>query len=126
VTVDGQDFDAVYSATQAAVTRARGGEGPTLIEAKTYRFDEHCVGLFINGAYRTKEEVERYKTQRDPIALFRAKLLERGKSVAELSKTDEQARERVEAAVRFAKDSPRPEPEEAFDLVHASRIPIRR
>jgi len=126
VTVDGQDFDAVYSTTRAAVTRARGGEGPTLIEAKTYRFDEHCVGLFINGAYRTKEEVERYKTQRDPIALFRAKLLERSKSVAELLKTEEQARELVEAAVRFAKDSPRPEPEEAFDLVHASRIPIRR
>jgi len=126
VTVDGQDFDAVYSTTREAVTRARGGEGPTLIEAKTYRFDEHCVGLFINGAYRTKEEVERYKTQRDPIALFRAKLLERGKSVAELLKTEEQARELVEAAVRFAKDSPRPEPEEAFDLVHASRIPIRR
>ena len=126
VTVDGQDFDAVYSTTRAAVTRARGGEGPTLIEAKTYRFDEHCVGLFINGAYRTKEEVERYKTERDPIALFRAKLLERGKSDAELLKTEAQARELVEAAVSFAKDSPRPEPEEAFDLVHASRISIRR
>jgi len=126
VTVDGQDFDAVYSQTQKAVTRARDGGGPTLIEAKTYRFDEHCVGLFINGSYRSKEEVERYKTERDPIALFRARLLERGRSEADLINTQAEARRLVEAAVAFAKQSPCSDPESAFDLVHASQIPIRR
>src|SRR5688572_24161063 len=58
VTVDGQDVQAVFETTSDAVARARQGEGPTLIEAKTYRFDEHCVGLVIPGApYRSESEV---------------------------------------------------------------------
>jgi TPP-dependent pyruvate/acetoin dehydrogenase alpha subunit len=126
VIVDGQDFDAVYAATQEAVARARGGEGPTLIEAKTYRFDEHCVGLFINGAYRTKEEVERYKSECDPIALLRAKLRQRGRREQELLNTEAEAQRLIESAVSFAKDSPFPDPASAFDLVHAVQIPIRR
>ncbi len=61
-----------------------GGEGPTLIEAKTYRFDEHCVGLFINGAYRAQSEVDFYRTERDPIVLYRAALLAGGRTESEL------------------------------------------
>ena len=72
VVVDGQDVTAVFEVTDAAVKRARRGEGPTLIEAKTYRYDEHNVGLLIPGKpYRPPEEVEEYRTQRDPVALFR-------------------------------------------------------
>src|SRR5262249_3398800 len=64
--VDGQDVRVVYEATAAAVARARRGEGPTLIEAMTYRFDEHNVGLIIPGApYRLPEEVEHHKAHRD-------------------------------------------------------------
>jgi len=126
VTVDGQDFHAVHAATRDAVARARRGDGPTLIEAKTYRFDEHCVGLFINGSYRPKEEIERYKTERDPIALLRARWLQRGQRETELVQQEATARRLVDAAVAFAKDSPLPAPETAFDLVHASPIPIRR
>jgi len=126
VIVDGQDFDAVYAVTQEAVVRARRGEGPTLIEAKTYRFDEHCVGLFIKGGYRTQEELAYYMNEREPLTLHRAALLAGGTSPDTLAQIEATALAEVEAAVQFAKDSPEPEPEEAFELVHANPIPIRR
>lgn len=126
VIVDGQDFDAVFAATQQAVARARAGEGPTLIEAKTYRFDEHCVGLFIKGGYRTQEEMDYYMTERDPVKLMRATLLARGYSDGDLSAIETRAIAEVDEAVTFAKSSSYPEPEEAFELVHADPIAIRR
>jgi len=126
ICVDGQDFDAVLSVTQEAVTRARCGSGPTLIEAKTYRFDEHCVGLFINGSYRTQAEVDRYKSERDPIKLFRTRLLERGWLDCDLIDLQARAQQLVEAAVEFARNSPFPAAEAAYDRVHATQIPIRR
>jgi len=122
VIVDGQDFDAVYEATAAAVARARRGEGPTLIEAKTYRFDEHCVGLFINGNYRPKEEVERFKAERDPVTLFKAALLSRGHTEASLKAIEEEVWSSVQEAMEFAKESPYPEPEEAFEFIYATPI----
>jgi acetoin:2,6-dichlorophenolindophenol oxidoreductase subunit alpha len=122
VTVDGQNFDAVYAATKEAVARARRGEGPTLIEAKTYRFDEHCVGLFINGNYRPKEEIERFKKEGDPIVLFKAALLARGNSEGDLAEIEAHVKRAVNEAVAFAKDSPFPEPHEAFDFVYSSPI----
>jgi len=126
VIVDGQDFDAVFKATQQAVARARAGEGPTLIEAKTYRFDEHCVGLFIKGGYRAQEEMDFYQNERDPVKLLRAALLARGHTEADLSAIEDRAQAEIDAAVTFAKDSPYPRPEEAFELVHADPIAIRR
>lgn len=122
VIVDGQDFDAVYKATAEAVARARRGEGPTLIEAKTYRFDEHCVGLFVNGNYRPKEELDMYKAERDPVELFRAVLLARGFSDEALKAIEQEVWSSIEECVAFAKDSPLPEPEEAFEFVYASPI----
>jgi pyruvate dehydrogenase E1 component alpha subunit len=126
VIVDGQDFDAVHAATQEAVARARRGEGPTLIEAKTYRFDEHCVGLFIKGGYRTREEMDFYINERDPVVLYRAVLIAGGMEEAALEAIEAKARAQVDEAVQFAKDSPDPKPEEAFELVHANPVPIRR
>ncbi len=126
VIVDGQDFDAVYAATQAAVARARRGEGPTLIEAKTYRFDEHCVGLFINGAYRPAEEIEHFMNERDPVTLYRNLLLNGDKSESDLNDIEAVANRLIQAAVTFAKEGAYPEPEEAFELVHANPISIRR
>lgn len=128
VTVDGQDLDAVLEVTRTAVARARAGEGPTLIEAKTYRFDEHCVGLFIKGGYRTQEEVQFFMNERDPLKLFRQVMLERGHGEDDINAIEAEARTLVADAVQFAKDSPYPEPEEAFELVHASPLPtpIRR
>ncbi len=126
VIVDGQDFQAVYAATQEAVAHARRGDGPTLIEAKTYRFDEHCVGLFIKGGYRPAEEVSRFKKERDPVTLFRNSLLAGGMAESGVVEIETRALRLIEAAVAFAKDSAFPEPEEAFELVHANPIPIRR
>jgi len=122
ITVDGQNFDAVHAATKEAVARARRGEGPTLIEAKTYRFDEHCVGLFINGNYRPKEEIERFKKEGDPIVLFKAALLARGNTEDDLAQIEAQAKRAVNEAVAFAKDSPFPAPEEAFDFLYGSPV----
>jgi len=126
VIVDGQDFDAVYNATVEAVGRARRGDGPTLIEAKTYRFDEHCVGLFINGNYRPAAEIEHYKTERDPVTLFRAALRGRGFAEGALQEIEHHANALVEDAIAFAKASPYPDPEEAFDLIYAEPATIRR
>jgi pyruvate dehydrogenase E1 component alpha subunit len=125
VIVDGQDFDAVYAATVDAVARARRGEGPTLIEAKTYRFDEHCIGLFINGTYRSKEELEHYKAERDPIALFKASLLSRSHSETALGEIEAEVRRLVKEAVTFAKDSPFPEPHEAYEFVYSNPTGFR-
>lgn len=122
VIVDGQNFDEVYKATVEAVARARRGDGPTLIEAKTYRFDEHCVGLFVNGNYRPKEELDMYKEERDPVELFRATLLTRGFNDEALKAIEQEVWSSVEECVAFAKDSPFPEPEEAFEFVYASPI----
>lgn len=126
VIVDGQDFQAVFAATHEAVARARRGDGPTLIEAKTYRFDEHCVGLFIKGGYRSAEEVSHFRNERDPVTLFRNSLLAEGMPESGVVEIETRAHRLIEAAVTFAKDSAFPEPEEAFELVHANPIPIRR
>lgn len=106
VSVDGQDVEAVYAATATAVERARRGEGPTLIEAKTYRFDEHAIGLFIPAEYRSSEEVESWQNSQDPIQLYRKLLLAKGIADASLlqSLSDEISAE-VAAAVEFAKAS---------------------
>jgi pyruvate dehydrogenase E1 component alpha subunit len=126
VIVDGQDFDEVYDATRQAVARARNGDGPTLIEAKTYRFDEHCVGLFINGNYRPAAEIEHYKTERDPVTLFRAALGARGFNKGALEEIESEANALVQDAVAFAKASAYPNPEEAFELIYAEPTTIRR
>ena len=126
VIVDGQDFDAVYAVTQEAVVRARAGEGPTLIEAKTYRFDEHCVGLFINGAYRPAEEIELYMNERDPVTLYRSALLGGGIAENALIEIEGEVDRLITDAVTFGKESAYPDPEEAFELVHANPIAIRR
>jgi len=126
VVVDGQDFEAVYQATEAAVARARIGEGPTLIEAKTYRFDEHCVGLFINGSYRPAEEISHFTNERDPVTLLRDVLLADGIPPAALEEIESEASGLVDEAVAFARESAFPDPEEAFELVYANPIPIRR
>ena len=122
VIVDGQDVDAVYDAVATAVNRARQGEGPTLIEAKTYRFDEHCIGLFIKGAYRTKSEIEFYKTERDPLTLYRARLLACGRTAEELQSVESEVSRTLAEAVEFAKTSPFPARESLYDNMYANPV----
>jgi pyruvate dehydrogenase E1 component alpha subunit len=123
VSVDGQDVESVYAAASEAVGRARGGGGPTLIEAKTYRFDEHEAGLVVRGKpYRAIEEVERCKTQCDPIVLFRKKLLKNGFREAELESIESEAVAAVQEAIRFAEGSPFPEPSTLYDYMYSNPI----
>ena len=118
--VDGNDVLEVRRVTIDAVDRARRGEGPTLIEAVTYRFSGHSEGesAFVT-AYRTEAEVESWRA-RDPVTNFRDLLLaDTGITVAELDAVDAGERAAVEAAVEFAEASPFPSRDEAFEHVFA-------
>lgn len=122
VSVDGQDVAAVHAVVSEAVARARRGDGPTLVEAKTYRFDEHQVGLIVSP-YRPAHEVEQYKAQRDPLALYRRALLAQGMSESELGAIEMEVSEAVATAIRFAEDSPQPDPATLYD--HLFSTPAR-
>jgi pyruvate dehydrogenase E1 component alpha subunit len=123
ISVDGQDICLVYQATCDAVARARGGSGPTLIEARTYRFDEHEVGLVVPGKpYRASEEVERFKTHNDPVELFREMLSREGLSGADLDAIDNEVITEVAEAVRFAQESPPPDPSTLNDYLYSNPI----
>ena len=123
VTVDGQDVQAVYEVTAAAVQRARQGDGPTLIEAKTYRFDEHNVGLFIAGKpYRPPEEVEEHKAKRDPILLYRQTLLAGGFPEVQLASIEAEVSAAVAAAIQFAQDSAFPDPATLYDYLYSTPL----
>lgn len=116
VTVDGMDVLAVYEAIKEAAERARRGEGPTLLEARTYRFRGHSKS--DKGVYRTKEEVKMWM-ERCPIRRFRELLL--GEEILEetLLGLEKRAEEEIEEAVRFAENSPEPDLEEARRMVYA-------
>jgi len=117
VVVDGQDVMAVYEAVGEAVARARKGEGPSLIEAKTYRYHGHFEG--DAGTYRPKEEIEKWMA-RDPINIFQEQLINMKLLTANQAEEIDQATLKdVEKAVQFAKESPFPKPEETLDNVYA-------
>jgi len=118
VTVDGLDVFAVYEAAGEAIARGRRGEGPSLIECKTYRYYGHFEGDAVT--YRTREEVDSFRA-RDPIQALRRSLVERGiASAEELDAIDKQAQERIDDAWRFAEAAPLPAPEEALTDVYVS------
>lgn len=121
VIVDGNDVLAVYAIAQDAVARARAGGGPTLIEAKTYRWEGHVVGeqAFV-GEYRNPEEVEAAR-QRCPVARFAAHLETTGvATAAELDGLRAEVQADLDTAVAFARTSPFPDPAEAEQDVFAS------
>jgi len=112
VVMDGMDVFDVYQKGGQAIEQARGGQGPILLEAVTYRFFGHFVGDPQN--YRTKEEVEEWK-KRDPIQLFRTRVLaEKLLPESEMNAMDVEIKKAVEAAVEFGRTSPEPEPETAL------------
>ena len=117
VIVDGNDVEAVYLAVTEAVERARKGEGPTLVEAKTYRHHSHFTGEPDN--YRDPKEVAAWK-ERDPITLYEAKLLENGVlSEADVTRIRAAVKAEIDEAVDFAERSPAPSPETVMDYVYA-------
>lgn len=123
IIVDGQDALAVYDVVVEAVRRARAGEGPSLVEAKTYRYDEHSRGLSRKFVYRQPEEVALWR-KRDPVMVIRDRLIGDGiVSEQGFETLDAEAQAEVNAAVTFATDSPYPDPDEAFtNLFAASQL----
>jgi TPP-dependent pyruvate/acetoin dehydrogenase alpha subunit len=117
VVVDGNDVLGVRAVTADAVARARAGEGPTLIEAKSYRVTPHSAATKTD--LRPVEELDAWRA-RDPILRFSRQLVEEhGLEPTRLEQIEEQARRDVEDAVEFALASPRPEPEAALEDVYA-------
>jgi TPP-dependent pyruvate/acetoin dehydrogenase alpha subunit len=120
VVVDGQDVLAVYRATRDAVSRARAGEGPSLVEAKTYRFHEHAYGLVLPQPYRDKSVVDSWFGTVDPITLFHRQVLEWGVlTESDLRALHDEVKSEVDAAVEFARESPFPPPEAAYADIYA-------
>ncbi len=117
-TVDGMDVLAVSRSARQAVSRARAGDGPTLLEFLTYRYAGHSRG--DPGGYRTKEELLLWR-QQDPVARCR-EVLTRQYNVGEqeLQLVDKESQDMVEEAVAFARSSPDPSPDEVRTAVFAS------
>ena len=116
VTIDGLDVFAVYEAAGEAIARARRGEGPSLIECKTYRYHGHFVGDTMT--YRTKEEVASYQA-RDAIQALRNSIERRDiASTAELDAIDKQVQDDINDAWRFGESSALPNPEETLTDVY--------
>jgi pyruvate dehydrogenase E1 component alpha subunit len=114
VVADGMDAEAVYGAATEAVSRARAGKGPTIIECKTYRWQGHHVG--DPGDYRQrrdKKEKEKWMA-RCPVAAFRGRLPGAGYRDSEIAAIETEIEDEIRKAVGFAIDSPYPDPSEAF------------
>jgi 2-oxoisovalerate dehydrogenase E1 component len=117
VVVDGMDPMAVREAVAAALERARSGEGPTLVECKTYRWYGHSRS--DSREYRTKEEEQAWH-DRDPLVTFGRRLVETGIATQEeVDKAEELAEKAIEAATEFARNSPMPDPSEVEQDVYA-------
>jgi pyruvate dehydrogenase E1 component alpha subunit len=111
---DGQDVLKVHEAVKTAVDRARAGNGPSLVEVITYRFNEHSEGLRIATDYRNPAEKEAW-LKRDPVRMFRAHLEAEGiADAATLDQLEAEVMAEVDAAVQFAEESDYPEPSVAF------------
>jgi 2-oxoisovalerate dehydrogenase E1 component len=111
VAVDGNDVLAMWEVSRQAVERARRGEGPTLIEARTYRTVGHHEGDPVVGVYRTQEEIDEWK-KRDPILTFRRRLIDEFgvASAEELDAIEARIQATMNEAVEFARISPLPDP----------------
>ncbi|MBP0583169.1 pyruvate dehydrogenase (acetyl-transferring) E1 component subunit alpha [Labrys sp. LIt4] len=111
--VDGMDVRAVYAAGQKAIEHARSGKGPYILEMLTYRYRGHSMS--DPAKYRSKDEVQKMRTEHDPIEQSRARLLgEHGVSEEELKKIDSEIRDIVNDAADFATNDPEPDPSELW------------
>jgi len=121
--IDGNDVAAVWQAAGEAVGRARAGEGPSFIEARTYRIQGHLEAedLFLaGGKYREKQEIDEWRLK-DPLDRARERLLAGGAPAQDLDALNTRALSRVEDAVKFAQESEAADPELAFDLMFANQ-----
>ena len=119
IEVDGQDVIAVREAAETAYARARAGEGPTLLDIRTYRFVGHSMSDAASGTYRSKEELDASRL-RDPIALLEARMRDAGLlDDAGLAEIEAEVAAEVLDAVAFAEQSPEPDPSELWTDVFA-------
>jgi len=119
VIADGMDFFDVYEKAGEAIERARKGEGPTLLECKTYRFYGHFVG--DPNVYRPKQEIEDWKQNRDPLDRYENRTVEAGLlSSDDLRLIDGEIAEEIETAVGEAEAAPLPKPEDVLTDVYVS------
>ncbi|MCI9889797.1 thiamine pyrophosphate-dependent dehydrogenase E1 component subunit alpha [Micrococcales bacterium 31B] len=120
VTVDGNNLEEVYDGVAAAVERARAGEGPTFIEALTYRWKGHSKS--DKNLYRTREEIEEWRG-RDPIAAFEARAIDSGSATeAEVIEVRAAARDAIRASVREAAAAPDATVDGLLDAVYATAM----
>jgi pyruvate dehydrogenase E1 component alpha subunit len=119
-TVDGQDVRAVSAVAAQLVEAARLGYGPAFLLCNTYRYHGHHVGDINREYYRSKEEEQRWKTERDPVKLLAGWLLERGLAEpGDFSRIQSEVKAEIEAAVKFAIAAPYPKAEEVEQDVYA-------
>jgi 2-oxoisovalerate dehydrogenase E1 component len=123
IAVDGNDLLAVWEVMRVAAERVRRGEGPTLIEAKTYRTVGHHEGDPVTGTYRTQAEVDAW-TERCPIKSFRRRRIEdyEIRSATNLTRVDKEVDAAVAEAIEFARASPEADPATSADHVFAEPI----
>ncbi len=120
ITIDGNILSDVAEASHHAVERARRGEGPTLLECKTYRYRGHSKS--DRNRYRTKDEIDDWMTNRDPIDLYEAQLLEFGIATSQDVETIRKAvTDEIAAAIEFAKASPAPDIADLADYVYTEQ-----
>ena len=118
--VDGQDVRAVYATATRLVDRARKGEGPALLECKTYRYTGHHVGDISRDYYRSKQEEQTWKMDRDPIKIFTSWLIsEKLADQAKLGQIQAEVKAEMDKAVQFAIAAPYPSPERVAEDVYA-------
>jgi pyruvate dehydrogenase E1 component alpha subunit len=114
---DGMDVLAMYDAVKRAVDRARHGGGPTLLEARTYRFRGHSMS--DPAVYRTREEVDEVRTHHDPIDMARHRILEKKLANEDALKTiDGEVRDLINQAAEFATHDPEPDVSELYTDVY--------
>ena len=120
--VDGMDVLAVKDAGERAVKHCRSGDGPYILEIKTYRYRGHSMS--DPAKYRTREEVQKMRDERDPIEQVRNILLD-GKHATEddLKAIDKEIKKIVNDSAEFAKESPEPAPEELWTDIYATEVP---
>lgn len=117
--VDEQDIRAVYATTQRLVERARHGDGPAFMLCNTYRYLGHHVGDIQRSYYRSKEEEEYWITERDPLKLLAAWMVEQEVDSGSFEQIEQRVQAEVEAGERFALNAPYPDPSEVEQEVYS-------
>jgi pyruvate dehydrogenase E1 component alpha subunit len=119
-TIDGQDVRAVHAAATRMVARARRGEGPGFLLMNTYRFRGHHVGDLARDYYRSKQEEQRWMSERDPLTLYSAWLSAEGLAdKATLDRIQSEVAAEIDAAVEFAQNAPFPDPRRVDEDIYA-------